>query len=79
MRTEEEPDSDIISVEVLHQLVRELPDGYRTVVNLFVFEGWTHKQIAEMLGIKESTSASQLYYAKRVLGKKIEDFMKEER
>ena len=76
---EEEPDSDIISVEVLHQLVKELPDGYRTVVNLYVFEGWSHKQIAEILGIKESTSASQLYYAKRVLAKRIKEIMKEER
>lgn len=76
---EEEPDSDFISVEVLHQLVKELPDGYRTVVNLYVFEGWSHKQIAEILGIKESTSASQLYYAKRVLAKRIKEIMKEER
>ena len=43
------------------------------VLNLFVFEGYSHKQISEMLGISEATSASQLFYAKRLLAKKIKD------
>ena len=67
-----EPQSEQISPEELHQMISELPDGYRTVINLYVFEDYTHKQIAELLGISESTSASQLYYAKRLLAKKIE-------
>ena len=66
-----EPEPERISPEELHQLISELPDGYRTVTNLYVFEGYSHKQIAELLGISESTSASQLYYAKRLLVRKI--------
>ncbi len=70
---EEEVNLDRISDEELHQLIRELPDGYRTVLNLFVFEGLSHRQIAELLSIKESTSASQFYFAKRLLAKRIKD------
>ena len=68
-----EPQSERISSEELHQLISELPDGYRTVVNLYVFEGYSHKQIAQLLGITESTSASQFYYAKRLLAKRIKE------
>ncbi|MBQ8988736.1 MAG: sigma-70 family RNA polymerase sigma factor [Prevotella sp.] len=67
----EQPDMEKISAEELHRLIRELPDGYRTVVNLYVFEGYSHEQIAALLGIKEATSSSQFYYAKRLLAKKI--------
>ena len=70
-----EPQTERISSEELHQLISELPDGYRTVVNLYVFEEYSHKQIAELLGIKENTSASQFYYAKRLLGKRIKDLI----
>ena len=70
---EEEVSLDRISDDELHQLIRELPDGYRTVLNLFVFEGLSHRQIAELLSIKESTSASQFYFAKRLLAKRIKD------
>ena len=66
-----------ITADELHQLIRELPDGYRTVINLFVFEGYPHKKIAELLNITVSTSASQLYSAKRLLAKKIKDYMNE--
>ena len=72
---EAEPMPKRITADELHQLIRELPDGYRTVVNLFVFEGCSHKQIAELLNITASTSASQLYYAKRLLARKIRDLM----
>ena len=68
-----EPQPERISSEELHQLISELPDGYRTVVNLYVFEGYSHKQIAELLGITESTSGSQFYYAKRLLAKRIKE------
>ena len=70
---EEEVSLDRISDDELHQLILELPDGYRTVLNLFVFEGLSHRQIAELLSIKESTSASQFYFAKRLLAKRIKD------
>ena len=68
-----EPQPERISPEELHQLISELPDGYRTVINLYVFEDYTHKQIAALLGISEGTSSSQLYYAKRLLAKRIKE------
>ena len=46
------------------------------VLNLYVFENYSHRQIASLLGIKESTSASQLYYAKKLLAKRIKDLTK---
>ncbi len=48
-------------------LVQQLSPGYRTVFNLYVVEGYTHRQIAEMLGISEGTSKSQLSRAKIIL------------
>ena len=73
IQDDEEPESEQILPDVLHRLVSELPDGYRTVLNLYVFEGCSHRQIAELLGITESTSASQLYFAKRLLGRRIKE------
>ena len=64
-------DTERISPDELHQLISELPDGYRTVLNLYVFENYSHRQIAELLSIRESTSASQLYYAKQWLARRI--------
>ena len=75
--TDDEPDPDRISADELHQLICELPDGYRTVVNLYVFEGYTHGQIAALLNISESTSASQFYHAKRLLTKRIKELTKD--
>lgn len=77
MATDEEPDVERITADQLHQLVSDLPDGYRTVINLFVFEGCSHKQIGELLGIKEVTSASQLFHAKQLLAKRIKELTKQ--
>lgn len=52
-------------------LVQKLPDGYRMVFNLYVIEGYNHREIAEMLGINEGTSKSQLSKAKALLKKSI--------
>ena len=79
LEDEEEPKVERVSPDELHRLVSELPDGYRTVLNLYVLEGYSHKNIAEMLGIKEGTSASQLYYAKQKLARRIKDLMKGKR
>ena len=76
---DEEPQAEKLSSDELHRLISELPDGYRTVVNLYVFEGYPHKKIAAMLRITESTSASQLYYAKRELAKKINELIDSKR
>ena len=73
---DEEPGVERITADELHQLVRELPDGYRTVLNLYVFEDYPHKKIAELLGIKESSSASQLHHAKSWLARRIKEIMK---
>jgi len=54
-------EKDIIS------LVQQLSPGYRTVFNMYVIEGYTHKQISELLGISEGTSKSQLSRAKIIL------------
>ncbi len=79
LEDDEEPKVERVSPDELHRLVSELPDGYRTVLNLYVLEGYSHKNIAEMLGIKEGTSASQLFYAKQKLARKIKDLMKGKR
>lgn len=60
-----------ISQEVLLRLVSELPDGYRTVFNLFCIEGYSHREISKELGINEKSSSSQLLRAKRLLASKI--------
>jgi RNA polymerase sigma-70 factor (ECF subfamily) len=57
--------------EYLYQLILELPDGYRTVFNLYAIEGYDHREIGGMLGINESTSRSQLFKAKQLLKRKI--------
>nr|AGH14066.1 RNA polymerase sigma-70 factor [Prevotella sp. Sc00033] len=72
---DEDPVTEQISADQLHQLISELPDGYRTVLNLYVFENYSHRQIAELLGIKEGTSASQLYYAKQWLARRIKEII----
>ena len=72
---DDEPSTERITADELHQLISELPDGYRTVMNLYVFEGYSHKKIAESLGFTPSTSASQLYFAKRLLSKKVKELL----
>ena len=58
---------DMIPQETILKSVRELPDGYRTILNLFIFENWTHHEISQSLNISESTSRSQLARAKKML------------
>jgi len=55
------------SVEEVRTAVNTLPDGFRIVFTLYMFEDWSHKQIADELGISESTSKSQLNRAKKKL------------
>ena len=70
----EEPDISDVPAEVIHRLISQLPDGYRTVFNLFAMEGKSHKEIAALLGIKADTSASQFFRAKNILAKQIENY-----
>lgn len=69
-------DVDDIPNKELMRMISELPEGYRTVFNLFVFEDKSHKEIASLLGISEHTSSSQFYRAKTLLMKKINEYRK---
>ncbi|MEZ4842968.1 MAG: RNA polymerase sigma factor [Bacteroidia bacterium] len=57
--------------QALEREILNLPEGYRTVFTLVEVEGYKHTEIAQMLGISESTSRTQLYHAKRVLREKL--------
>ncbi|MFC5271361.1 RNA polymerase sigma factor [Adhaeribacter terreus] len=63
---------DQLSAEELFSLITKLPDGYRTVFNLYVVEGYSHQEIAQMLSISESTSKSQLLKARTRLKAMVE-------
>ena len=60
-----------MSYKELLDVVAELPPGFRTVFNLFLVEGYSHKEISEILGISEATSRSQLQRARVMLQNKI--------
>lgn len=61
--------------QYLLELVLSLPEGYRTVFNLYVIEGYSHKEISQKLKIAEGTSRSQLTKARSLLKKKYQKFM----
>lgn len=63
-----------ISEKELRQLIAALPDGFRTVFNLFAIEGYSHKEISEMLHINEGTSRSQYNRARQVLQRKVNEW-----
>lgn len=80
-------DNDVKGFEYYHQgaletlkeqdimnMIQKLSDGYRTVFNLYVIEGYSHKDIGEMLGISEGTSKSQLARARYLLQKMITNY-----
>lgn len=73
---EAEPEVERVPAHVLNSMIGRLPAGYRMVLNLYVFEQLSHKQIAERLGIKEDTSASQYSRAKKQLATMIQDYLK---
>lgn len=64
---------DTISLEFLMKIIQELPDRYRLVFNLNVFENYTHQEVATALGITVGTSKSNLARAKMILKDKIEN------
>ena len=67
IQVREEAIPSIIQAKQVVECIRLLPIGYRTVLNLYAIEGYAHKEIAEMLGIEESTSRSQYTRAKAML------------
>jgi len=62
-----------LSLDEIHRLIGELPIGYRTVLNLYVFEKYSHLEIATMLGCSEGNSKSQLLRARALLKKQIKE------
>jgi len=66
-----------IPQDVILKMIAELPDTKRTVFNLFCLENYTHKEIAELLGIKEKTSSSILYKARVILADRVNAYIKE--
>lgn len=70
-----EPDFDKLSTALeakdLLNMISELPSGYRTIFNLYAIEGYSHREIAELLGINENTSKSQLSRARMHLQRKL--------
>lgn len=72
-----EPDykslSDHLEAEDLMTMINELPSGYRIVFNLYAIDGYSHKEIADQLGISENTSKSQLSRARAYLQKLLTD------
>ncbi len=73
-------DDDISALDNLAEkdiinLIQELSPGYRTIFNLYVIEGYSHKEIAEQLGISEGTSKSQLARARSILQKKVAQYL----
>ena len=72
----EEKDIGPIPEGVLARMVEELPNGYRTVFNLFAIDGYSHREIGRMLGIKEKTSSSQYFRARALLAGKIKEYIR---
>jgi RNA polymerase sigma factor (sigma-70 family) len=71
---EDMEDTDSVQLEVkrVHQAIEQLPDGYRVIFSLYLLEGYDHSEIAQILGITESTSKSQFSRAKQ----KIKEILK---
>ena len=77
-----EDDDDVIESDVplkyLLKIIQELPDRYRLVFSMYVLDGYAHKEIAEMLGISDGTSKSNLARARGILKKKVEAYRSDE-
>ncbi len=67
---------DTLGAKELTALVQKLPEGYRIVFNMYVIEGYKHKEIAEILNVSENTSKSQLLKAKKMLRNQLETVLK---
>ncbi len=67
LEVKEETMPSVMQARQIIECIRQLPLGYRTVLNLYAMEGYSHKEIAEMLDIEESTSRSQYTRAKVML------------
>jgi RNA polymerase sigma-70 factor (ECF subfamily) len=68
---------DNLAEKDIIKMIQKLSPGYRQVFNMYVIEGYAHKDIGEILGISEGTSKSQLARAKAILKKMVEEKFKE--
>ncbi len=68
----EEVNESTVDTKSLHKAIKSLPDGCRMVLSLHLMEGLKHKEIADQLGISESTSKTQLRHAKKLLKSKLQ-------
>lgn len=73
---EDEPPVEQVPHEAVADMLGQLPAGYRTVFNLYVFEQRSHKEIARLLHIKENSSASQYSRARKMLAHMIKEYIK---
>lgn len=64
---------DGFTAEYLNRAILSLPDGARAIFTLIEVEGYSHREVADLLNISEGTSKSQLYYSKQLLQKKIKE------
>ncbi len=60
-----------IAPQKLFELIKNLPDGYRTVLNMYILDGFSHQEIADTLSISVGTSKSQLARAKKIIQDKL--------
>ena len=67
--------SESFEAQDLLKIIQTLPTGFKTVFNLYAIEGYSHKEIGDILGISEGTSKSQLARAKSILQKKIAQYL----
>ena len=67
-------ESSPIDPRLIHQAIKELPDGCRVIFTLYQLEGYDHKEISSILGITESTAKSQYHRAKKLLRKKLANY-----
>ena len=75
---EEETDMEEVPPDVLLEMIGRLPTNYRVVLNLYVFEHSSHREIGQQLGIKESTSSSIFFRARKMLKTMIWEYLKEQ-
>lgn len=71
-----EADATPFDADELQLLIDRLPDGYRTILVMYAIDDYSHKEIAEMLGISESTSKSQLFKARKMLQRQLDSLQK---
>jgi RNA polymerase sigma-70 factor (ECF subfamily) len=75
MESVQDEELERIPADILMRFIAELPTGYRTVLNLYIFEEMPHKEIAKMLHINEASSRSQYARAKALLAQKIKNYI----